>query len=102
MVSTPGGSTVPVPADFVPRVADNGAGIVYQESGAAGDANSVRIMDPTSRYPNGYMVYTNGEGQPLDAFGSAGNPAGRAATHIGLGSSDGLPGYYQWLEQFVK
>ncbi|HYA44310.1 MAG TPA: hypothetical protein VED59_01790 [Acidimicrobiales bacterium] len=87
MVSTPSGSVVPVPADFVPSVAENGAGIVYQEPGALGDANMVRIMDRTAASPNGYLVYYNEFGQTLDALGSAGNPLGRAATH-------------SWLENF--
>jgi hypothetical protein len=57
-------------------------GIVFQEPGAAGNANSVRIMEPTARYPNGYARVYNAEGQPVDSLGSPGNPLGRAATHF--------------------
>jgi RHS repeat-associated protein len=100
IVSTPEGYSIPVPAGWVAREADNGAGIVYQRPGATGNADSVRIMEPTGSYPEGYLTYYNGGGQPLDAEGSAGNPAGRAATHLPLGSTEGLPGYYSWLEQY--
>jgi len=100
VVSTPQGYNIPVPVGWVAREADNGAGIVYQRPGAVGNADSVRIMDQTVDYPEGYLTYYNDRGQPLDAQGSSGNPAGRAATHLGLGSSEGLPGYYTWLEQY--
>lgn len=76
-VNTAEGHTVPVPDNFVARVADNGQGLVYQEAGAVDNANMVRIMDPTARYPQGYMVYYNSNNQALDA---AGNIASRA-TH---------------------
>jgi hypothetical protein len=99
-VSTPKGYTIPVPDSFVARVADNGQGLVYQEAGAPGNTNMVRIMDPTVQYPEGYLRYYNaeGSGQPLDALG---RPGARSATHIPLGGGP-IPGYYSWLEQFVQ
>jgi RHS repeat-associated protein len=97
-VSTAEGHTVPVPSSFIARVADNGAGIVYQRSGATGNADLVRIMDPIARYPQGYMVYYNALGKALDA---AGGLASRARMHIPLDQVKGAQGYYMWLEQFL-
>jgi RHS repeat-associated protein len=63
------------------RAADNGKGWVWQEPGAPGNANSMRVMDPTPDYPNGYVRYNNGEGngQPIDL---SGKPGPNSATHI--------------------
>jgi hypothetical protein len=52
----------------------------------------IRIMDPTERYPQGYVRYYNNQGQPLDAFGK---PAGRAETHIPLDYEGPIPGWPQ-------
>jgi hypothetical protein len=41
-------------------------GIIFRPPGSEGDANTIRIMEPTSRYPNGYVVIYNSEGQPVD------------------------------------
>jgi len=81
IVTTPQGDSYDVPKAWVLREADNGRGIVYQELGAAGNANSIRIMEPTPRYPHGYVRYYNGQGngQPLDVNGDPGPPSG---THI--------------------
>jgi len=65
----------------VAREAENGQGIVYQQPGAPGNAGSIRIMEPTPDYPNGYFRYYNneGRGQPLEVDGKPGSPS---ATHI--------------------
>jgi hypothetical protein len=80
-VTTPRGTTFDIPEGYVGREADNGAGIVYQEPGASGNAGSIRIMEPTGQYPDGYFRYYNseGNGQPLDINGNPGPPS---ATHI--------------------
>lgn len=88
-VTTPSGTIVPVPGGWTPRSADNGRGIVYQRPGAAGNANMMRIMEPTARYPSGYLRYYNQYGQPLDAFGK---PGPREATHIPLDYHGPIPG----------
>lgn len=80
-VGTPGGRTVAIPEGWVWRVADSGKGVVFQQPGAAGNANMIRIMDPTAQYPAGYMRFYNSYGQPLDVLGA---PGSRAATHIPL------------------
>lgn len=80
-VGTPGGRTVAIPAGWVGRVADSGSGLVFQEAGAARNANMIRIMDATPAAPSGYLRFYNRYGQPLDVLGE---PGGRAATHIPL------------------
>jgi hypothetical protein len=74
----------PVPDGWEPRVADNGKGVVFQRPGAEGNADMIRVMDPTPRYPNGYIRAYNEYGQPVDV---AGKPGSKAATHIPVGSS---------------
>jgi hypothetical protein len=54
------------------RTADNGKGTVYQEPGATGNANSVRVMDPTPQCPNGYVRFYNEYGQPVKLDGKSG------------------------------
>lgn len=78
-VTTPRGTTFQIPGSWPSRPANNDRGIVYQRPGAMGDAHSIRIMDPTPRHPNGYYVYYNKYGQPLDVNGKPGSPD---ATHI--------------------
>ena len=74
------------------RVADNGAGIVYQRPGATGSADMIRIMDATLQYPQGYVRYYNDRGQPLDPSGKPGN---RALTHISLDYEGPMSGWPQ-------
>jgi len=78
------GTLVPIPEGWSAMVAINGKGMVYQRPGAMGNADSIRVMDPTPLHPQGYVRYYNWQGQPLDVNGSQGNPAGGNATHIPL------------------
>lgn len=84
------GKVVPIPQGWVGRVADNGAGLVYQRFGATGSADTMRIMDPTPRYLQGYVRYYNNRGQPLDPFGK---PGERISTHIPLDYEGPVPGW---------
>jgi hypothetical protein len=70
-----------VPKDYSVGPARNGQGQVYRPLGqsAENDADSVRIMDPNKRYPNGYVRYYNHSGQPIDANGK---PTGNDLTHL--------------------
>lgn len=68
-----------VPDDWTSRVADNGKGTVYQDPGSNGNADMLRVMDPTPMYPNGYVRFYNEHGQPI---GLDGKPGSKAATHI--------------------
>lgn len=61
------------------RVADNGKGTVWQAPGSSGNSNMIRVMEPTERYPNGYVRFYNERGQPIDLRGKAG---ARNDTHI--------------------
>jgi hypothetical protein len=70
-----------VPPGWVRRPADNSRGVIYQKRSATGNADSIRIMGPTERYPQGYLRYYNSAGQPLDVSGQPGPPA---LTHIPL------------------
>jgi RHS repeat-associated protein len=55
-VSTPDGNLIRVPENWDGRIANNGRGLVFQDPEATGNANMIRIMDPTPAYPQGYAV----------------------------------------------
>lgn len=73
--------------DWNGRVSDNGKGEVWQRPGATKNADSVRVMEPTPDYPNGYVRYYNEHGQPIGLDGKPNIPNGTKAqnaahTHI--------------------
>ncbi|WP_345434490.1 hypothetical protein [Actinoallomurus vinaceus] len=80
----------PVPDGWAPRVSDNGKGIVFQDPNATGNANMIRVMDPTPKYPNGYIRVYNSHGQPVDVYGKPGPPS---ATHIPVDYDGKWPGW---------
>lgn len=43
--------------DFVSEVANNGKGTVWRAPGSTGNAGTVRIMEPTAQYPDGYVRF---------------------------------------------
>ena len=91
-VTTPRGTTFEIPPGWVTDPAKNGKGIVLQRPGAVGNADSIRIMEPTPLYPHGYYRYYNHNGQPLDV---AGKPGANAETHFPeeyVGPTEGWPG----------
>ncbi|NUO36008.1 MAG: hypothetical protein HOQ27_13235 [Dermatophilaceae bacterium] len=66
------------------RVAKNGKGEVWQDPDFIGvkgnrNVNSMRIMEPTWRHPNGYVRFYNKHGQPIDIDGK---PTGEDFTHL--------------------
>ncbi|MFD0555664.1 hypothetical protein ACFQ3B_01210 [Stackebrandtia endophytica] len=82
ITSRPTSSTVrpsSVPATWSLRDADNAKGHVWQRPDTTGNADMVRVMSPSPRYPHGYMRYYNSHGQPI---GINGKPGSRAETHI--------------------
>jgi RHS repeat-associated protein len=70
-----------LPADWSARRADNGKGWVYQAPGPHLNQNSdsYRVMEPTDKYPNGYVRFYNKHGQPIRADGK---PGSQAETHF--------------------
>jgi hypothetical protein len=77
-----------VGAEWTERTADNGQGIVWQQPGSVGNADQVRIMEPTAQYPNGYVRFYNEYGQPLTLEG---NPGANPLTHIPLEPDGSFP-----------
>ncbi len=91
-VGTSRGTIYDLPEGWVGRAANNNKGIVYQRAGAEGNADMVRIMEPTPKYPDGYVRVYNSGGQPVDVFGKPGPPAD---THIPGTYSGPWPGWPQ-------
>ncbi|MFC9967073.1 hypothetical protein [Nocardia ignorata] len=73
-----------VPEGWVSKQA-RGDGVIWQKPGSVGDADTIRVMAPTDRYPNGYVKFTNSHGQPLKLDGK---PGSKAETHFDL-NADG-------------
>ncbi|WP_416563933.1 hypothetical protein [Nocardia testacea] len=84
-----------VPGDWVARTADNGKGVVWQKPGASGNADCVRVMEPTNRYPNGYVRFYNSGGQPINLDGK---PGPNSETHIAIESDGTYPLPKGWQE----
>ena len=78
-VSTGRGTVYDPPAGWGQRMADNDKGLVFQRPGAEDDRDLVRIMEPTPRYPDGYVRVHNSDNQPVTPTGA---PGGRTETHI--------------------
>lgn len=98
-MTTPRGTTFDIPAGYVPREADNGAGIVYQAPGAPGNVGSIRIMEPTDDYTNGYFRYYNSEGpgQPVGINGKPGRRSRRIFQRTSRARSEpGRGGELRW------
>ncbi|MFE2231713.1 polymorphic toxin-type HINT domain-containing protein [Streptomyces sp. NPDC059442] len=79
--------------DWVGRRADNGKGTVWQRPGSTGNADMVRVMDPTGMYPNGYVRFHNKSGQPI---GLNGKPGSKADTHIPMNPDGTYPVPVGW------
>ncbi|MEU1954651.1 hypothetical protein ACH474_31605 [Nocardia rhamnosiphila] len=84
-----------VPDDWVARTADNGKGVVWQKPGASGNADCVRVMEPTNRYPSGYVRFYNPGGQPINLDGK---PGPNSETHIAIEPDGTYPLPKGWQE----
>lgn len=80
------------PKGWESRPATSGKGIVFQRPGATGNADMIRTMEPTSKYPSGHVRYYNEYGQPLDVLGK---PEPSSATHIPQNYQGPWPGLPQ-------
>ncbi|MEU8242045.1 putative T7SS-secreted protein [Actinoplanes missouriensis] len=87
------GSPAGVKPGWSSRPADNGHGTVYQKPGSAGNADMVRVMEPTPRYPDGYVRFYNQHGQPV---GLDGKPGPNSATHIPIRPDGSYPVPQGW------
>lgn len=90
---TPGYRPPEVPGDWVARTADNGKGVVWQKPGSLGNADTIRVMEPTDRYPDGYVRFYNSHGQPVDLNGK---PGPKSATHISISPDGSFPKPQGW------
>lgn len=94
VATKPGGgaATKPagVPDDFVAVVANNGKGTVWRAPGTTTNAGTVRVMEPTAQYPNGYVRFYNnsGPGQPIGLDGKTGP---NSHTHIPINPDGTYP-----------
>jgi RHS repeat-associated protein len=70
------------------RPANNSKGTVWQRPGAYRNSDSIRIMDPTDRYPNGYVRFYNSHNQ---AIGINGDSGPNETTHIPCDANGNYP-----------
>lgn len=75
---------------WVPRIARTGKGMIWQDpSVPEGDnSNSIRIMYPTARHPNGYVRFYNMYNQPIVLNGK---PGSNSVTHIPINPDGTYP-----------
>lgn len=65
--------------------------MVFQRRGATGNADTIRIMEPTSKYPNGYARVYNSHGQPGNVYGKPGPAADTQIPQDYIGEWPGWP-----------
>jgi hypothetical protein len=75
-----------IPSDYVATPAGSGKGWVFSSPDALGDQYAIRVMEPTAKYPDGYVRTYNSQGYPTDAQGNqiGGKGVGQEETHFPL------------------
>jgi hypothetical protein len=83
-------------SDWAMRRTDNDEGWLYQEPGSG---KSQRVVEPPhdERYPNGYVQFTNKNGQVIDIHGHTVKPASDAA-HIPRNPNGSFPTPTGWTK----
>ena len=74
-------SGYPIPDYYVAEPAANGEGWVFRAPGTTGNAGIIRVGEPDSQNPTGYVRFYNEAGQPLTMQGL---PGSNPDTHLPL------------------
>jgi RHS repeat-associated protein len=77
-----------IPGNYVAERQANDQGWVFRAPGSSGNGNIIRIGEPNSQNPNGYVRYYNASGQPLNSLGK---PGSDPDTHLPLRPGDDNP-----------
>lgn len=78
--------TINIPQNYVVSLSDNGQGLNFRPATPINalypDAGLIRIMAPTTQFPNGYARFYNNFGQPMDNPTVNMNPGSNNNSHF--------------------